>query len=211
MSETLSEDDFKALVAKGFNRIPISRALLADTETPLSAYNKLASGPHSYLFESVQGGERWGRYSIIGLPASQWLTVSGHSVTRYQDGQPTDSFEASDPLAAVDDVLSAYNSAPMAHLPMFHGGWVGYFGYDTVRYVEPRLAKTGPPDELGVPDIWLMLSEEVVIFDNLSGAVLKTNLDYLFDQNDASKRIRVIRKENVDSLVGELKRLLAID
>ena len=178
MSETLSEDEFIALVSKGFNRIPISRVLLADTETPLSAYNKLASGPHSYLFESVQGGERWGRYSIIGLPASRWLTVSGHTVTMYEDGQSIDSFEAADPLAAVDDVLSEHKSAPMTHLPMFHGGWVGYFGYDTVRHVEPRLANTCPPDELGVPDIWLMLSEEVVIFDNLAGALtLVVNAD----------------------------------
>ena len=144
----------------------------------MSAYNKLASGPHSYLFESVQGGERWGRYSIIGLPASRWLTVQGRTLTLFDGGAPIEVIEGSDPLAAIDDVLGRYRSAPMAHLPMFHGGWVGYFGYDTVRYVEPRLAQSCPEDTLGVPDIWLTLSEEVVVFDNLAGALtLVVNAD----------------------------------
>ena len=178
MMEELSESDFAALKTQGFNRIPVSRVLLADTETPLSAYNKLAGGPRSYLFESVQGGERWGRYSIIGLPASRWLTVTGHVLTLFEESGPSEVIEDPDPLAAVDKILGRYQSAPMAHLPMFHGGWVGYFGYDTVRYVEPRLAESCPDDALDLPDIWLMLSEEVVVFDNLAGALtLVVNAD----------------------------------
>lgn len=178
MMEELSESDFAALKSQGFNRIPVSRVLLADTETPLSAYNKLAGGPRSYLFESVQGGERWGRYSIIGLPASRWLTVTGHVLTLFEESGPSEVIEDPDPLAAVDKILGRYQSAPMAHLPMFHGGWVGYFGYDTVRYVEPRLAESCPDDALDLPDIWLMLSEEVVVFDNLAGALtLVVNAD----------------------------------
>ena len=178
MMEELSESDFAALKTQGFNRIPVSRVLLADTETPLSAYNKLAGGPRSYLFESVQGGERWGRYSIIGLPASRWLTVTGHVLTLVEESGPSEVIEDPDPLAAVDKILGRYQSAPMAHLPMFHGGWVGYFGYDTVRYVEPRLAESCPDDALDLPDIWLMLSEEVVVFDNLAGALtLVVNAD----------------------------------
>ena len=178
MMEELSESDFAALKSQGFNRIPVSRVLLADTETPLSAYNKLAGGPRSYLFESVQGGERWGRYSISGLPASRWLTVTGHVLTLFEESGPSEVIEDPDPLAAVDKILGRYQSAPMAHLPMFHGGWVGYFGYDTVRYVEPRLAGSCPDDALDLPDIWLMLSEEVVVFDNLAGALtLVVNAD----------------------------------
>lgn len=178
MMEELSKSDFVALKSQGFNRIPVSRVLLADTETPLSAYNKLAGGPRSYLFESVQGGERWGRYSIIGLPASRWLTVTGHVLTLFEESGPSEVIEDPDPLAAVDKILGRYLSAPMAHLPMFHGGWVGYFGYDTVRYVEPRLAGSCPDDALDLPDIWLMLSEEVVVFDNLAGALtLVVNAD----------------------------------
>ena len=201
MSATLSETRFETLVSQGFNRIPVSRVLLADTETPLSAYHKLASGPQSYLFESVQGGERWGRYSIIGLPASNWLTVSGRTVRRYEHGQLTESFDAADPLAAVDQVLSAYHSAPMTHLPMFHGGWVGYFGYDTVRYVEPKLADSCPRDELGVPDIWLTLSEEVVVFDNLAGALtLVVNAD---TQNESAYALAVSRLDALEAALSQ--------
>ena len=178
MMEALSESEFAALKSQGFNRIPVSRVLLADTETPLSAYNKLAGGPRSYLFESVQGGERWGRYSIIGLPSSCWLTVSGGSLTLFDKGRPIEAIDNTDPLSAVDEILGRYHSAPMTHLPMFHGGWVGYFGYDTVRYVEPRLVESCPEDMLNLPDIWLTLSEEVVVFDNLAGALtLVVNAD----------------------------------
>ena len=142
MSESVSEREFTVLQSKCFNQIPVSRALLADTETPLSAYNKLSSGAHSYLFEPVQGGERWGRYSIIGLPASRRLTANGLTLTLFDGGAPIEVIEGSDPLAAIDGILGQYSGAPMAHLPVLYGGWVGYFGYDTVCYVEPQLAKS---------------------------------------------------------------------
>lgn len=171
MSDGLSLQAFDALKAEGFNRIPISRSVLADTETPLSAYIKLARGTRSFLFESVQGGERWGRYSIIGLPASRWLSATRHKVKTYQADDLIECADTSDPLATIDAMRSAYRSAPMPHLPVFHGGWVGYFSYDTVRFVEPRLADHAPTDDLGMPDISLMLAEEVVIFDNLAGAL----------------------------------------
>lgn len=171
MSDRLCLQAFDELKAEGFNRIPISRSVLADTETPLSAYNKLARGTRSFLFESVQGGERWGRYSIIGLPASRWLSATRHQVKTYQGDDLIECVDTSDPLATIDAMRSAYHSAPMPHLPVFHGGWVGYFSYDTVRFVEPRLADHAPRDDLGMPDISLMLAEEVVIFDNLAGAL----------------------------------------
>jgi len=142
-----------------------------DTETPLSTYNKLARGQRSFLFESVQGGERWGRYSIIGLPAKRWLAVSGSTLTIYDDDDPVEVIDTEDPLAQFDLIRSRYHSAPIADLPVFHGGWVGYFSYDTVRYVESRLAQSAPPDDMGLPDLSLMLSEEVVVFDNLAGAL----------------------------------------
>lgn len=167
---TISAEEFAAFADAGFNRIPVSRTLLADTETPLSTYNKLAKGPRSFLFESVQGGERWGRYSIIGLTANTWLSVSGNALTLYRGEQALETTEVDDPLAEIETIRARYHSAPMPQLPVFHGGWVGYFGYDTVRYVEPRLADTCPSDQTKAPDIVLLLAEEVVIFDNLAGA-----------------------------------------
>jgi len=171
VTRTITFDAFERLAAQGFNRVPVSRSILADTETPLSTYNKLARGQRSFLFESVQGGERWGRYSIIGLPAKKWLAVSGATLTLYEGETPLEVIHTEDPLAAFDQIRARYHSAPMPELPVFHGGWVGYFGYDTVRYVENRLAKSAPPDDMALPDLSLMLSEEVVVFDNLAGAL----------------------------------------
>ena len=176
----MSQAEFEALADQGFNLIPVARTILADMETPLSVYRKLASGPYSFLFESVQGGEKWGRYSIIGLPARRWLSVEGSTVTLHERREVIRSFEAADPLAFVEQAHAKFKSAPVLGLPVFHGGLVGYFGYDTVRYVEPKLAASCPPDELGNPDILLMIAEEVLVFDNLAGTitmVINANLD----------------------------------
>ncbi len=171
MTRTITLAAFEQLAAQGFNRIPVSRSILADTETPLSTYNKLARGQRSFLFESVQGGERWGRYSIIGLPAKKWLAVSGKVLTVYESDEPVEEMHTEDPLSEFDQIRALYRSAPMPELPVFHGGWVGYFSYETVRYVENRLAQSAPPDDMALPDLSLMLSEEVVVFDNLAGAL----------------------------------------
>ncbi|MCL4316379.1 MAG: chorismate-binding protein, partial [Gammaproteobacteria bacterium] len=128
-----------------------------------------ATAPYSYLFESVQGGEKWGRYSIIGLPCRTVLRVSGNTLTVEKDGAVIERAESHNPLAWIGQFQARYKIAPAAGLPRFTGGLVGYFGYDTVRYIEPRLAKHNKPDALGTPDILLMVSDEVVVFDNLSG------------------------------------------
>ncbi len=152
-----------------YRRIPVVVETLADLDTPLSVYLKLADGPYSYLLESSQGGEKWGRYSIIGLPARTVLTVHGDTVTVRHDGETVETVETSDPLTFIEQFQARYEVADSEDLPRFYGGLVGYFGYDTVRYVEPRLRDTVPPDPLGTPDILLMVSEEVVIFDNVKG------------------------------------------
>ena len=167
----MNPQDFAALAAQDYNRIPVSLEVLADLETPISAYRKLAEGPYSFFFESVQGGEKWGRYSIIGLPCRTVLKVHGYQADIYVDGQLQESHEVEDPLAFAEDFQHRYRTAPRDDLPVFHGGLVGYFGYDTVRYVEPRLAPGVPEDELGNPDILLMVSEEVLVFDNLAGTI----------------------------------------
>ena len=160
---------FRALADEGYNRIPLMREVLADLDTPLSTYLKLANGPYSYLFESVQGGEKWGRYSIIGLPCRTVLRVAGDMVSIETDGELEAHFATDMPLAAIEAFRERYRVPQVAGLPRFTGGLVGYFGYDTVRYVEPRLAHCPAPDPLGVPDIVLLVSDEVVVFDNLRG------------------------------------------
>ena len=168
----MDQTQFDALAAEGFNRIPLVREILADLDTPLSTYLKLAEGPYSYLLESVQGGEKWGRYSIIGLPARQVLTVRGNEIQIHVDGALREQHTAADPLAWVEQFHRSFRAAPpqgIPQAPRFLGGLVGYFGYDTVRYIEPRLANCPNPDTIGVPDILFVVSDEVLVLDNLAG------------------------------------------
>nr|WP_067298914.1 anthranilate synthase component I [Marinobacterium profundum] len=168
----MTPEQFSDLAAQNYNRIPVMRTVLADLDTPLSTYMKLADAPYSYLFESVEGGEKWGRYSIIGLPCRTLLKVCGHEVTISTDGAIVEQMEVEDPLDFVEQFQARYRVPDLPHLPRFNGGLVGYFGYDTVRYIEKRLAATAPPDVIGTPDILLMVSDELVVFDNLSGKLI---------------------------------------
>ncbi|MBL3529382.1 MAG: anthranilate synthase component I [gamma proteobacterium endosymbiont of Lamellibrachia anaximandri] len=165
----MTPQEFDALAAQGFNRIPVVCEVLADLDTPLSVYLKLADTPYTYLFESVQGGEKWGRYSIIGLPSQTLVRVMGHHIEVEREGEVIESVEVSDPLAWIEQFQGRYKAAELEGLPRFNGGLVGYFGYDIIRYIEPRLGECPNPDLLETPDILLMVSDEVVVFDNLSG------------------------------------------
>ncbi len=166
----MTETDFKRFAAQGFNRVPLVLEAFADLDTPLSIYLKLANRPYSYLLESVHGGERFGRYSFIGLPAQTRIVVRGRKVLVLHGEAVTEDRDCDDPLAFVGEYLARVAAAPLPGLPRFAGGLVGYFGYDTVRYVEPRLARAPEkPDPLGTPDIVLLQSEEIAIVDNLAG------------------------------------------
>jgi len=165
----MTPDEFAKLAAQGYNRIPVVEEVLADLDTPLSTYLKLAGGPYSYLLESAHGGEKWGRYSIIGLPARTVLKVVGHRITVTTDGKVVEETDSGDPLTFIEDFMRRYRVASTPGLPRFYGGLVGYFGYDTVRYFEKKLANSAPPDLLNTPDILLMVSNDVIVFDNLKG------------------------------------------
>ncbi len=165
----MKSETFTALAGQGYNRIPVAREVLADLDTPLSVYLKLANKPYSYLFESVHGGEKWGRYSIIGLPCRERIEVRDHEVTRFNGNTILSSETHPDPLEWISNFQAGFKAAEIDGLPRFAGGLVGYFGYDTVRYIEPRLARCPNPDHLHSPDILLMISDELVVFDNLSG------------------------------------------
>ena len=171
MRLNMTPEHFAELAQRGYNRIPLLCERLADLETPLSSYMKLANGPYSYLLESVHGGETWGRYSIIGLPCRTVLKVYDQQISVECDGEVQESHNARDPLDFVEQFQARYQVPELPDLPTFHGGLVGYFGYDTVRYVEPRLAKHSAPDPLQTPDILLMVSDELVVFDNFSGTI----------------------------------------
>ena len=160
---------FAELAQQGYNRVPLVREVLADLDTPLSTYLKLASGRYSYLLESVQGGEKWGRYSIIGLPSRTIVRITGNNVTVEEDGVVVEHAQAPDPLEWIAGYQGRFKAVPIPALPRFTGGLVGYFGYDAIRYIEPSLGACPNRDPIGTPDIQLMVSEEIVVFDNLSG------------------------------------------
>ena len=139
----LTEAEFRAFGQQGYTHVPVTSERLADLDTPLSAYLKLARGKYSYLLESAQGGERWGRYSFIGLPARTVIRVSGTSLRLERDGVVVEAWEQEDPLNFVAEFEAGFRIAEVEGLPRFFGGLVGYFGYDTVRYLEPKASAQG--------------------------------------------------------------------
>jgi anthranilate synthase component 1 len=169
----ISEDEFRALAGQGYNRIPLVLESFADLDTPLSLYLKLARERYSFLLESVVGGERFGRYSFIGLPAKVRLRVCGCRVDVEDDSGIQETFEG-DPLAFIQMFRERFRAAPLPGLPRFCGGLAGYFGYDTVRHIEHKLAHTAKPSTPGladVPDMLLLLTEELAVVDNLAGKI----------------------------------------
>ncbi len=165
----MDEAEFNRIAQQGYNRIPIAIEALADLDTPLSIYLKLANEPYTYLLESVQGGERFGRYSYIGLPATTRIEVRGRVITVVSK-QQSETFVSDDPLDFIAAYQAKLKAAPCARvISRFCGGLVGYFSYDTIRYIERKLEESSPPDDLNTPDILLLLSEELIVVDNLSG------------------------------------------
>ena len=165
---------FQQHAADGCTLVPVVREVLSDFDTPLSIYLKLADGPHSCLFESVEGGERFGRHSIIGLPARRVYEVRGHVLQVREHGEVVETRELDDPLAEVERLRAMHQVPKLDGLPGFTGGLVGWFGFECIEYiekklVEPRLRANPKPDELGTPDILLMQCDELAVFDNLKG------------------------------------------
>ena len=171
-------------------KIPVSREILADMETPLSVYRKLANGPYSYLFESVEGGENWARYSLIGLEAAKIISIKKNIIEIQSNGETVDSFNSDDPLGYIDELQRSFELKQNEDLPIFNGGLVGYFGYDCVRYIENKLVDSEPPDQIGTPDALFMISDEVAVFDNLKNKLhLIVLIESQGDEEQANARL----------------------
>lgn len=172
-------EQFKCLIEQGYNRIPVWRSVLADLDTPLSVYLKLADGKNNFLLESVEGGEMWGRYSIIGLPCRRRFEYKRSHWRVFDLDELISDDETDDPLTMVERVLQQINAAPVPELPRLNGGLVGYFGYETMATIESCLQHMlALPDTLEVPDICLLCADELAVFDNLQGRLyLITNVE----------------------------------
>ncbi|MEW6372426.1 MAG: anthranilate synthase component I [Pseudomonadota bacterium] len=203
----MTELEFKSLANQGYNRIPLIAEAFADLETPLSLYLKLAqsqdTGKNTFLLESVVGGERFGRYSFIGLPAKTLLRSSGNLLEVVTNGSVVETHEGN-PLEFIEQFQARFKVALRSGMPRFCGGLAGYFGYDTVRHIERKLAGQAPQDDLGLPEIQLLVTEELAVIDNLSGKL------YLIVYADPSqpeafararqrlKELRIMLRRSVD-------------
>jgi len=163
------EQEFNALAAEGYNRIPVTLETFADLDTPLSIYLKLANEPYTFLLESAQGGERFGRYSIIGLVSPTRIEVHGRTCLHLTSNRLIERRDDADPLQFIAEFMRRVKVPPRNGLPRFAGGLVGYFGYDAARTIETQLGASRLPDPLDTPDILLLLCEELAVVDNLSG------------------------------------------
>jgi anthranilate synthase component 1 len=203
---SLTQSDLSRYAEQGYNRVPLVREVLADFETPLSVYCKLADQPYSYLFESVQGGEKWGRYSMIGLPCEQRLEVRGNQLRHYYGKDVLRDETVADPLAEIEIFGENFKVPSIANLPRFSGGLVGYFGFETIQLIEPRLAGDHKSDEIDAADIVLMVSDEIVVFDNLSG-----RLHIITHVDPNAQDALAFGKKRLDFIEGQLYIPLARD
>jgi anthranilate synthase component 1 len=167
----MEKSQFTDLIKQGFNHIPFSKEIVVDTDTALALYLKLANTPYSYFLESVQGGEKWGRYSFIGLAAETIIKVYDYEVRVEVNGALVEQYEVENPLEWIENYQNQFNVPKLDDLPDFNGGLVGYFGYEIIRYIEPRLANINKTDELNIADILLMVSNDLLVVDNLSSKV----------------------------------------
>jgi len=205
MFNTINQAEFNALAAQGYNRIPLVLETFADLDTPLSLYLKLANQPFSYLLESVQGGERFGRYSIIGLPAKTRIMAHGRQVQVLEGDTVVEVAENTNPLDFVKSYQARFKTPPYAGLPRFTGGLAGYFGYETVRYIEKRLANTIKPDDIQTPDVLLLVSEQLAVVDNLSG-----KLYFIVYANTDETNAYEMAHSTLDSLLKLLRKTVTI-
>lgn len=185
---------------EGYNRIPVWRAVTADLDTPLSVFQKLADGPNAFLLESLEGGERWGRYSMIGLPCRRAWRATGTVFETLDYGRVIERREEVDPLTEVEALQRGVHAPDLPELPRLAGGLVGYFGYETVARIEPRLDFAAKPDALGVPEILLLRVDELAVFDNLLGRL------FLIVHADASDPFGFdVAQRRLDQLVHRLR------
>jgi len=209
-SQTLSQSEFLSFAELGYTHVPVVREVLADLDTPVSTFLKLANKPYSYVFESVQGGDKWGRYSIIGLPCRRIFKFFGNECITTLDGQQVSKQFVDNPLEYIRELQSRYQVALRQGLPPMYGGLVGHFGNETIEYIEPRLANTDNEDPIGAPDILLMESMDVLVFDNVSGRIYLITLAET--ENDqgldvAENKLTVIAKSLRETVIQDSQKV----
>ena len=200
MFTTLTKKQFEEYKKQGFNRIPLVLESFADLDTPLSVYAKLANQPYSYLLESVEGGDKFGRYSIIGLPSKLRIQINDNKILVLEGNKINQEINNQNPLDFIEEFMGKFKVPTNLDLPRYSGGLAGYFGYETIKYIEPKLCKNFVADNLNLPDILLMFSDEVVVFDIISGTLFIIN--YVDPAIDESYELGI---KNLKNLVKKIQ------
>jgi anthranilate synthase component 1 len=194
-------DEFIAYAEKA-NIIPVYREILADRDTPVTAHMKLGETP-SFLLESVEGGEKWARYSFVGFGPSKIIEGRGRTLTVTERGSSR-TLEVADPLAFLKEQMAHYNPMRIAGLPRFFGGLVGYLGYDMVRFIED--IPDTKPDPIGMPDLYMMLTDTMLVFDSLTQKIKVVSSVHIEDGNAAHAYDEAVRK--IEDVIARLRRPL---
>ena len=204
-----SQEVFEDLARRG-NLVPVIREIMADHDTPLSLFRRIDDGRTSFLFESVEGGEKWARYSFLGTGARAIFRARGSEVEWSEGGETTRLRATGDPLEILRERLSRVRAAVPdgADLPRFLGGAVGMVAYDWVRFVEK--IPDANPDEIGMPELWFALPETVVIFDNVRHSALVVRHVEVREGDDLAALYRSAVAE-LDRVVGRLRQPLPVD
>src|SRR5579863_8460844 len=161
-----NEREFEALAAQGYNLIPVWREIAADLETPVSAFLKVARGEYAFLLESVQGGEKWGRYTFLGSEPAMVVRARGNRMDLIRPGRAIEARQVENPFEALRREVQRLRAPEIPGLPRFFGGAVGFLAYDIVRCFEPRIPNT-VRDDMDVPDLCMMFTDTVLVFDNV--------------------------------------------
>jgi anthranilate synthase component 1 len=197
-------DEFLKLAAKG-NLIPVTRRILADIETPLSAYRKIRGQGESFLFESVEGGEHLGRYSFVGCNPRATIKQTGQRVEVVENGKVTETAtvgkDVKDGLAIVERVMGKFRAVPVPGLPRFTGGAIGFIGYEFIHDVEPVVPRP-PQDELQTPVMYFLVADQLLIFDRVAQTITILVNAILADAENPA--------EAYENAVGEIERLVSL-
>ena len=188
----LSREEFQSYVDSGFNIIPVVEDLLLENQTPLTIYSQISDKSNTFLLESVEGGDKWSQYSIIGFNCSDTIKVTGN-VIELKNGDEITSFSLDDPLSEIQKITSSFKSADINNLPRFYGGYVGFFAYESARYAEKKIADLPAKEskfQEHMPEIFLVKAEQLVVYDNF-----KNTAQVIFNADPSKHSYEIVKNQ----------------
>ena len=188
----LSREEFQSYVDSGFNIIPVVEDLLLENQTPLTIYSQISDKSNTFLLESVEGGDKWSQYSIIGFNCSDTIKVTGN-VIELKNGDEISSFSSDDPLSEIQKITSSFKSADINNLPRFYGGYVGFFAYESARYAEKKIADLPAKEskfQEHMPEIFLVKAEQLVVYDNF-----KNTAQVIFNADPSKHSYEIVKNQ----------------